>query len=75
MTTIKVLRSGDAFTVVLPHEVVQRLGLHDGDELSVVDLNDGLELHKGRSSAERQRESAQRVLKTHARTFERLAQR
>lgn len=37
MTTVKVLRSGDGLGVVLPPEVVERLALHDGDELSVTE--------------------------------------
>lgn len=76
MTTVKVLRSGDGLGVVLPPEVVERLALHDGDELSVTEANGRVELQKRTTVlTSREREAVDYVLTHHARTLELLAKR
>ena len=75
MATIKVKRRGDDLELLLPAELVERLALHDGDELAVTEGPDGLVLRREPTLDERKRASFDRVLQTHARTFETLANR
>ena len=75
MTKVKVLRNGDSLGVVLPPELVERLALHDGDELSVTEADGALLFSKERSVAERRQEAIGHVLTAHARTLELLAKR
>ena len=75
MTTVKVLRNGDSLGLMLPPEVVERLSLHEGDELSITESSGDVTLRKELSIAERRREAIDYVLTHHARTLELLAQR
>ena len=75
MTKVKLIRDGDSLRLVLPHELVERLALHDGDELSVVEADGRVTLQRDTPLADRKREAIEHVLTTHARTLELLANR
>ena len=75
MTKVKVLRNGDSLGLVLPAEVVERLALQDGDELSVAEAGGTVVLSREPSLMERRREAIDHVLTVHARTLELLARR
>ncbi len=75
MTKVKLLRDGESLGFVFPPELVERLALHDGDELSVTESGGHVELRKCSSLLAREQDAIEHVLTTHARTFELLAKR
>lgn len=72
-TVLKVTRIGDSLGVVLPPEVVERLGLKDGDQLSAVEQADGAMQFATISTQNRTMQAARRVIDQYAETFRILA--
>ncbi len=70
---LKVTRLGDSLGVVLPQEVVERLGLKDGDQLSAVEQADGSVGFSLPTSRERTMQVARHVMQRYSETFRILA--
>lgn len=75
MTTVTVHRDGNAVGVTFPEEVCVRLGLEPGQDLTLVELPDGVKLVKRNPALERQMELARTVLYEQADTLKALAKR
>jgi putative addiction module antidote len=72
-TVLKVTRIGDSLGLVLPPEVVERLGLKDGDQLSAVEQADGAMQFATISTQDRTMQAVRRVMDQYAETFRILA--
>ena len=44
MTTLKVTTTGNSLAVRIPQNVAERLGLHKGDEVFLIDTEDGFRI-------------------------------
>ncbi|HYZ61239.1 MAG TPA: AbrB/MazE/SpoVT family DNA-binding domain-containing protein [Acetobacteraceae bacterium] len=75
MTTVLLRREGDAIGLTLPAEMSTRLGLEPGQELTVVELADGVKLIKRNPALERQMALAGEVLVEQAEALRELARR
>ena len=63
MTALKLTSIGNSVGVVLPKELLTRLGLGKGDTLHVVEMPDGLRLTTADPEFEAQMEVARRLAK------------
>ena len=61
MTTTTIRKWGNSFAVRIPLEAMQRLGLREGEELSVSDTVDGLSLTPVMPSARTLKEMVKRI--------------
>lgn len=72
-TVVTVTRIGDSLGVILPREVIERLGLKDGDQLSAVEQANGSVEIAPLTVRERTMQVARRVMEQYAETFRILA--
>jgi len=63
MTALKLISVGNSVGVVLPKELLVKLGLQKGDTLHAVEIPDGFRLTLADSEFEAQMEVARRVMK------------
>lgn len=63
MATLKLRAVGNSVGVILPKEMLARLGVSEGDTLHVVEAPDGFRLKRGDPVFERQMEEARRVMR------------
>ncbi len=75
MTMVAVRRQGNSIGVTFPAETRIRMGLEVGQELTLVELADGVKLVKRNLRLERQMELAREVLREQADTLQELAHR
>lgn len=75
MTTVTVRRQGNSVGVTFPAETRIRLGLEIGQDLTLVELADGIKLVKRNLVLERQMALARQVLHEQADTLQELANR
>ncbi len=75
MTMVAVRRQGNSIGVTFPAETRIRMGLEVGQELTLVELSDGVKLVKRNLRLERQMELAREVLREQADTLQELAHR
>jgi len=75
MATVTVRRHGNAVGVVFPAETSLRLGLQPGQDLTLVELADGVKLVKRNPRLERQLDAAREVLQEEAEALQELAKR
>lgn len=75
MTTVTVRRQGNSVGVTFPAETRIRLGLEIGQDLTLVELADGIKLVKRNLVLERQMALARQVLHEQADTLQELAKR
>ena len=75
MTVVAVRRQGNSIGVTFPAETRIRMGLEVGQELTLVELADGVKLVKRNLRLERQMELAREVLREQADTLQELAKR
>jgi putative addiction module antidote len=73
MTTLKVTQIGDSLGVILPREVASRLRLSKGDEVSLVETADGIELTPFDPEFEERMAAVRRVAKRYRNTLRELA--
>ena len=59
---LKLIKIGNSMGVVLPKQVLTRLGLTVGDELSVNDVPDGIEIRRHDGGFEEQMKAAREVM-------------
>ncbi len=75
MTVLTVRRQGNSVGVTFPAETRIRMGLEVGQDLTLVELADGLKLVKRNLVLERQMELAREVLREQADALQELAER
>ncbi len=71
--TLKVRRIGNSLGVVLPKEVLAKLRVGEGDELSVSDTPDGVALRSFDGGLQEQIEAARRAMKRYRNALRELA--
>lgn len=62
MAAVKLTSIGNSVGVILPKELLVKLGLHKGDTLHVVEVQDGIRLTTADAEFERQMEIAREVM-------------
>lgn len=75
MTTVTVRRQGNSVGVTFPAETRIRMGLEIGQDLTLVELADGIKLVKRNLVLERQMALAREVLNEQADALQELAKR
>ena len=75
MDTVVIRKQGNSVGVTLPAETRIRLGLEVGQELTLVEMADGLKLVKRNLKLERQMLLAREVLREQADALQELAKR
>jgi putative addiction module antidote len=71
--TLKVRKIGNSLGVVLPKEVLAKLGVSEGDELSVSETPDGVALRGFDDRVQEQIEAARRAMKRYRNALRELA--
>jgi len=75
MDTVTIRKQGNSVGIALPAETRIRMGLEVGQELTLIELADGIKLVKRNLALERQLESAREVLREQADALQELAKR
>ncbi len=75
MTTVTVRRQGNSVGVTFPAETRIRMGFEVGQDLTLIELADGVKLVKRNVQLERQMELARDVLREQADALQELAKR
>ena len=75
MTSVTVRRQGDSFDLSVPFEIQARLGLEDGQQLTIIELTDGFKLVKHDPALDRQMTLAEEVLSEQAGVLQQLSRR
>jgi len=75
METVTLRKQGNSVGVTLPADTRIRLGLEIGQELTLVELADGIKLVKRNLKLERQMALARQVLREQADALQELAKR
>ena len=75
METVMLRKQGNSVGLTLPAETRIRLGLEVGQELTLVELADGIKLVKRNLKLERQMARAREVLREQADALQELAKR
>lgn len=75
METVVVRKHGNSVGVTLPAETRIRLGLEVGQELTLVEMADGIKLVKRNLKLERQMQMAREMLREQADVLQELAKR
>ncbi len=75
MTTVTIRKQGNSIGVSFPAETRIRMGFEVGQDLTLVELADGVKLVKRNLVLERQMQQAREVLREQADTLQELAKR
>ncbi|GBD55778.1 AbrB/MazE/SpoVT family DNA-binding domain-containing protein [Gluconobacter wancherniae] len=75
METVVVRKQGNSVGVTLPAETRIRLGLEVGQELTLVEMDDGIKLVKRNLKLDRQMQMAREILREQADVLQELAKR
>ncbi|KAA8384110.1 AbrB/MazE/SpoVT family DNA-binding domain-containing protein [Acetobacter tropicalis] len=75
METVVVRKQGNSIGITLPAETRIRLGLEVGQELTLVEMADGIKLVKRNLKLERQMQMARETLREQADALQELAKR
>ncbi len=75
MDTLTLRRHGNSVGVAIPAETRIRMGLEIGQELTLIELADGIKLVKRNLELERQLAAAREVLREQADALQELAKR
>lgn len=70
---LKLIKIGNSVGVILPKQVLARLGVQPGDSVSVVDTPDGLELRAADHGFEEQMAAAREVMARRRKALRELA--
>ena len=73
MLKVKITRIGNSMGIVLPKEALVKLNAEKGDELFLVDGQEGLTLTPFRQDLEKQIQAAEKVMKKYRNTLHELA--
>jgi|SRR5690606_14289630 len=71
--TLKVRKIGNSLGVVLPKDVLAKLRVSEGDELSVSETPDGVALQRSDADLQEQIEAARRAMKRYRNALRELA--
>lgn len=71
--TLKVRKIGNSLGVVLPKDVLAKLNVGEGDELSVSETPDGVALERNDAELQEQIEAARRAMKRYRNALRELA--
>jgi putative addiction module antidote len=74
-SSVTIRKNGNSIGIALPAETRIRLGLEVGQELTLVELSDGIKLVKRNLELERQMDAAREVLREQADVLQELAKR
>ena len=74
-SSVTLRKTGNSIGIALPAETRIRLGLEAGQELTLIELADGIKLVKRNPALERQLEAARQVLREQADALQELAKR
>ena len=74
MAQVTLQQHGDAVAIELPQDIRTRMGLQVGQQLTLIELHDGLKLVRHSALLERQLEVARRVLREQADILQGLAE-
>lgn len=74
-SSVTIRKNGNSIGIALPQETRIRLGLEVGQELTLVELSDGIKLVKRNLELERQMAAAREVLREQADVLQELAKR
>jgi len=72
---VTVRKQGNSLGISIPTETRIRLGIEEGQELTLIELADGIKLVKRNLELERQMAAAREVLREEAEALRRLAKR
>ena len=75
MSSVVIRKQGNAVGVSIPSETRIRMGFEVGQELTLVELADGIKLVKRNLELERQMDAARAVLREQADALQELAKR
>ncbi len=75
MVTVTICQQGNSIGVTFPAETRIRMGFEVGQDLTLVELADGVKLMKRNPVLERQMQLAREVLREQADTLQELAKR
>ena len=75
MNTVTIRRQGNSLGVSFPAETRIRMGFEAGQDLTLVELADGVKLVKRNLKLERQMQLAREILREEADTLQELARR
>ena len=75
MATVTLRKQGNSIGIILPAETRIRMGFEVGQDLTLVELADGVKLVKRNLVLERQMQLAREVLREQADTLQELAKR
>jgi antitoxin component of MazEF toxin-antitoxin module len=75
MDTVTLRKQGNSVGIALPAETRIRMGLEVGQELTLIELADGIKLVKRNLTLERQLDLAREVLREQADALQELARR
>ena len=73
MNSVTIRKQGNSVGIALPAETRIRMGLEVGQELTLIELADGIKLVKRNPALERQIQSARDVLREQADALQELA--
>lgn len=74
MARVTLQQHGDAVAIELPQDIRTRMGLQVGQQLTLIELHDGLKLVRHSAVLERQLKVAQKVLREQADILQGLAE-
>ncbi len=75
MGHVTVRRQGNSLGISIPTETRIRMGIEEGQEMTLIELADGIKLVKRNLELERQMAAAREVLREEAEALRRLANR
>jgi putative addiction module antidote len=70
---LELKRIGNSTGLILPKELLARLGLEQGDSVTVTETPDGLAIHKSDQTFDKGMEIARKAMKTYRNTLKELA--
>ena len=70
----KIRKVGNSSAVILPKEIMQRLNLQQGDEVNLIDSEDGILLSPYDEKASHQMELAAKVMRENRNMLKKLAE-
>ena len=73
MVVLKLCKIGDSLGVVLPEDVVKRLGAGDSGELLLLEAPDGYHLTSPQEAQRRKLEKAEEIMRRYRNTLRELA--
>lgn len=73
MYSVKVTQTGGSLGIALPQEVVEKLGIKDGQTLSLSKTPNGFELSASDADFEEQMRAAEKIMDRYRETLRKLA--